>query len=270
MAECIAPYNKKDGSTVPCGKCPACTARNVSQWSFRLMQQLRVAETAHFITLTYDTAYIPITASGKLSLAPRDLQLFFKRLRKSHNGLPIKYFAVGEYGGRTRRPHYHVILFNARIELIQDAWGMGQVNYGDERGVTEASVGYCLKYIHKICKIGKSKTDDRVPSFPRMSKGLGLNYLTPAIFKWHHGDKYNRMYCTLLDGRKISMPRYYKLKLYSDLLRKDIADVTYIQKLEREGKTVFTADFHQRYNSRKAAVQQSFLNAAQADKKTKV
>jgi len=145
MAECMQTFQKKDGSVVPCGKCPNCTARNVSQWSFRLTQELKVATTAYFITLTYDTAHIPITPTGRLTLNFRDLTLFFKRLRKAHGHSRIKYFAVGEYGGNTKRPHFHVILFNSNIELIQDSWGLGQVNYGDERGVTEASTGYCLK-----------------------------------------------------------------------------------------------------------------------------
>lgn len=43
---------------------------------------------------------------------------------------------------------------------------------------------------------------------------------------WHHADLLNRMYCNLPDGKKISMPRYYKLKLYTDgeisLINRDV------------------------------------------------
>jgi len=272
MAECMTPrtINRDNPQLVPCGKCPACAARNISQWSFRLVQEMRVSTSAKFITLTYDTTHVPITPSGRLTLNPTDVRNFFKRLRKAHVHSRIKYFAVGEYGGNTKRPHYHIILLNANIELIQKAWPFGQVNYGDERGVNEASIGYCLKYIHKTCKIGKATTDDRVPSFSRMSKGLGLNYLTGAIRAWHHADPLNRMYCNLLDGKKISMPRYYKLKLYEESLRQEIGEATLERiRLEKE-KEILSIDYHQAWRNRREGIQASFRNQALQAFKSKV
>lgn len=173
---CLQPINIKNSDVpVPCGKCPECRARRTSGWSFRLMQQQKKAVSSYFITLTYDTAHVPITKSGFMGLDKRDVQLFIKRLRKAH-GVPlpdtaIKYYAVGEYGGKTKRPHYHIILFNAKLELIQPAWDKGQVHYGQVAG---ASVGYTLKYMSKPSKIPMFKGDDRLKEFSLMSKGLGL------------------------------------------------------------------------------------------------
>lgn len=117
-----------------------------------------------------------------MSLAKRDVQLFFKRLRKSQpEGTSIKYYTVGEYGGKTFRPHYHAIVFNAAINTIQDAWQMGTVHYGTVSG---ASIGYTLKYMAKISRIPLHSNDDRVPEFALMSKGLGEAYLKK---KWSHG-----------------------------------------------------------------------------------
>lgn len=112
-----------------------------------------------------------------MDLSKRDIQLFLKRLRKAHEShrgqmQPIKYYAVGEYGGITGRPHYHIILFNADIELIQDAWQNGQVHYGKVSG---ASVGYTLKYMTKPSRIPMHRNDDRTKEFSLMSKGLGKN-----------------------------------------------------------------------------------------------
>lgn len=185
------------------------------------MQEYKVSKSALFLTLTYDTAHVPITRNGFRNLNKRDLQLFFKRLRKN-NGLPIRYYAVGEYGGRTSRPHYHVILFNAQPELIQDAWKIdgkhiGQIHYGQ---VSEASVGYTLKYISKDSRIPLHCNDDRQREFALMSKGLGENYLTQKMIAWHKKDLENRMYCNIPDGKKISMPRYYKDKIYHKQERK--------------------------------------------------
>ena len=59
-----------------------------------------------YITLTYNDDHLP--ANG--SLQPRDLQLFWKRLRKARTP-GIRYYACGEYGDQTARPHYHAIIF---------------------------------------------------------------------------------------------------------------------------------------------------------------
>lgn len=218
MAQCIAPfYVKKDGDNipVPCGKCPECLKRRVSGWSFRLMQEGRQALTAYFITLTYDTSTVPITKKGFMTLNKRDCQLFMKRLRKQSLS-PLKYYLAGEYGEDNWRPHYHMLLFNARLEDVQPAWQNGHIHYGD---VTGASIGYTLKYMCKPRRIPLHQNDDRVPEFSLMSKRLGLNYLTEAMVNWHRADMNNRMYCNVEDGKKIAMPRYYKNKVYTDYER---------------------------------------------------
>lgn len=225
---CRCTINLKTGSVVPCGRCPKCIARRVSAWSFRLQQEEKVSSSANFITLTYDTKYIPINGNGLLDLSKRDVQLFFKRLRKSHSKNPrkdeksIKYYCVGEYGGRTSRPHYHILLFNADIELVESAWKMGSIFNGSVSG---ASIGYCLKYMCKNKKQMKWWLKGRQKEFAVMSKGIGISYLeNEQILNWHIEDLENRMYCTLPDGIKCSMPRYYKDKLYWDMERKAIGD----------------------------------------------
>lgn len=248
MAACFTPYSVQDQWNptrtipVPCGKCPECRKRRAAGWGFRLMEEEKRSDSAYFITLTYDTRFVPIRPSGYLTLDKRDLQLFFKRLRKAHRprvirnnkrlGInrhleyrtrfgesqkPIKYYAVGEYGTHTNRPHYHIILFNADIKLIQDAWNMGDVHYGDERGVCGESANYTLKYISKPPRIPMHANDDRQPEFSLMSKGLGENYLTKNMVRWHKATK-DRMYVETVDGHKISMPRYYKDKIWPPVI----------------------------------------------------
>lgn len=201
---------------VPCGKCPHCVKRYASGWSFRLMQQERISESAYFLTLTYESQHLTRSPNGYRTLVKSDLQKFMKRLRHLHpvSHTPLKYYAVGEYGTHGQRPHYHMVLFNSLIEHIDPAWSMGSIYYGD---VGPASVGYCLKYMMKKGRIPVHGRDDRQPEFSLMSKGLGKNYLTPSMVKWHLADPSSRLYCTTLDNHKIAMPRYYKGKLFSDL-----------------------------------------------------
>lgn len=107
-----------------------------------------------------------------MSLRKTDIQLFFKRLRKSKSGngkSDIKYYVCGEYGGKTNRPHYHAIIFNCPLELYQNAWNQGAIHYGF---ISEASVGYTLKYMCKPSRIPMHNRDDRQPEFSLMSKDL--------------------------------------------------------------------------------------------------
>lgn len=229
MAECLTPFcvrNKFTNQTtpVPCGKCPECLKRRVSGWSFRLMQEDKVSFSSHFVTLTYDTKHVPITKNGFMSLAKDDVQRFFKRLRKAEaliSDNKIKYYLCGEYGGKTQRPHYHMLIFNVtKISLIEQSWNLGQCHYGL---VSEASVGYTLKYMNKAKKIPMHRNDDRLQEFSLMSKGLGANYITDSILKYHTADLFNRMCLVVEGGKKVAMPRYYKDRIYLENERAQIA-----------------------------------------------
>lgn len=249
MAACITPFVRRDKLTgdnvpFPCGKCPQCLARRVSGWSFRLMQQDKVSLTAHFLTLTYATEHLPISKNGFPTLTKGqqgDLTLFFKRLRQAHQRLykklrvskqsrrPIKYYACGEYGTQRARPHYHVIIFDCFLELIQPSWQKGQVHYGF---VSAASVGYTLKYMCKQGKIPMHQRDDRQKEFSVMSKGLGASYLSEKMRAWHRNSLEERQYCPLPDGKKIAMPRYYRDKLYTEMEKKRLQFFASMREIE--------------------------------------
>lgn len=220
--KCITPFYVKDKFTgenipVPCSKCPPCKKRRTSGWSFRLMQEEKRSLTALFITLTYNTESVPITDRGFMNLDKSDIQKFMKRIRKLSNQ-KLKYYVCGEYGSKNMRPHYHMILFNANKEMVEKAWSLNNKPLGTIYigAVSEASVGYTLKYMTKKGKIPLHKNDDRLKEFSLMSKGLGSNYLTIQMIKWHKSNIEERMYCNLKDGKKIAMPRYYKDKIYNE------------------------------------------------------
>jgi hypothetical protein len=251
MPSCYTPFIGKvngDDQPFPCGKCPACRARRASGWSFRLVQHGKYSHYSQFITLTYDTRHVPISRKGRLTLRPVDLQLFFKRLRKAHgkahnNATPIKYFAIGEYGGRTWRPHYHIIIFNCKPELIQDAWQKGQVHYGNVSG---ASIGYTLKYVMKPKKVPQYKGDDRVPEMQLISKGLGLPYLSPQIINYHK-QHFSRMVLQLEEGKLAAMPRYYKNKIYDETTRSLYGVMQRQCSLQREAEAIRQAGSSEAY-----------------------
>lgn len=90
---------------LPCGKCEECRIDQSNQTATRALIEAQKWPVNAFVTLTYDNIHLP----KKRTLKKRDLQLFWKRLRKHYK---IRYLACGEYGPQTRRPHYHAIIFN--------------------------------------------------------------------------------------------------------------------------------------------------------------
>jgi hypothetical protein len=221
-SKCITPFYVKDKFTgenipVPCSKCPPCKKRRTSGWSFRLVKEGERSLSALFVTLTYNTETVPITNNGFMNLDKADVQKFMKRLRKLSKQ-KLKYYVCGEYGTKRMRPHYHLIIFNADKEKVEQAWTLerrplGQIYIGD---VNEASIGYTLKYMCKKGKIPMYYNDDRQKEFSLMSKGLGSNYLTDNMIKWHKNNIEERMYCNIKGNKKIAMPRYYKDKIYTE------------------------------------------------------
>lgn len=96
---------------IPCGHCIGCRLDQSRQWADRMMLELEHTGKAIFLTLTYDNDHVPLSVdddTGEFSwftLNKRDLQLFFKRLRKKFSDKEVRYYAVGEYGSNTLRPH---------------------------------------------------------------------------------------------------------------------------------------------------------------------
>lgn len=247
---CLRPIQIRDKQgllqTVPCDKCPNCYYRKTAGWTFRLMAEERSSWTSNFITMTYAPDNLVTTPYGRPSLNRYDLQNFFKRLRKSHRNYcdkSIKYYAVGEYGSHTARPHYHAIIFNADIELMEKAWTLdgnliGDIYYGD---VCEASIGYTLKYLNKKSTAGLLGDDDRQKQFTLSSNGLGISYLTDAMRAWHKADLHNRKFVTLKGGIKAAMPRYYQQKIY---------DGYELDLLKMSGSLIQQDEFYQQFMSK--------------------
>lgn len=113
------------GQLIRCGKCEGCRVDKSREWANRLLleKEYYPDNQCWFITLTYDEDHVPRSSYGdpetgeaqpSMTLSKRDLQLFMKRLRKNHV-TPLRFFACGEYGPQTMRPHYHLIVFGLQL-----------------------------------------------------------------------------------------------------------------------------------------------------------
>lgn len=147
--------------TVPCGNCVGCKVEKSRKWAVRCMHEASLHVHNSFVTLTYNNENLP----RRGTLVKRDLQLFFKRLRKALD-VKFRYFAVGEYGDKYGRPHYHVLFFGLdfpdkifirkrgdyqvyRSPRLESIWEKGLCEIGI---VSFASATYCARYVLKKCR----------------------------------------------------------------------------------------------------------------------
>lgn len=213
---------------VPCGVCPECHQAKIDEWKFRFKYELRDSTSAYFITLTYNDESMLRTLHGHGTLFKRDLQLFFKRLRKAYSkvsSVKLRYLAVGEYGKRRGRPHYHICLLNMDYKymyMVSRAWTThchvtgkyltkGRV---DIKGLySVGAANYVMKYMNKSSPHLK-KYDLRAKEFKVASINFGAGYLSPSVVAYHQASVEN-CYLTLPNGFKMSMPRWYKTKIYN-------------------------------------------------------
>lgn len=210
---------------IPCGQCVGCRLERSRQWAMRCLHENKLHEVSCFLTLTYDDDHLPEGGT----LVKRDLQLFMKRLRKAKG--KVRFYACGEYGDRTRRPHYHVLLFGCHFadkrkiretkagytlyysKELEKLWPYGQNTIGD---VTFESAAYCARYVMKKVTGERAEAHyeymdsdgvvrSRVPEFTVMSRrpGIGSGWF----------DKYgNHAYewdSVVINGREVRPPRYY-------------------------------------------------------------
>lgn len=218
---CLSPVYrnvKERWFPVPCGGCVSCRRRRTDAWVFRMLQEEKRSSSAHFITLTYDPDHVPISPNGFMTLDKGEFPRFMKRLRKLCPDSVLKYYACGEYGTDNKRPHYHAIIFNVPdVDMIFDAWHLGGQPFGrvDVGQVSDKSIAYTVAYASKHNWHPDHVRDDRIPEFSLMSKGLGSNYITPAVSAYHKADL-SRIFLTKEGGDKIAMPRYYRERIFDE------------------------------------------------------
>lgn len=233
--------NYKNWVEIPCGKCISCRLKKSREWANRCMLELPYHEQSWFVTLTYDDDHLPTNIAFENgffvengTLVKKDLQDFFKRLRKNYKyDNHIKYYACGEYGSDeyTHRPHYHCIIFGLKLddltvyktsrlgfnyynsEFLNSVWPFGHVVIAD---VSWDTCAYTARYIMKK-KFGLSaeeyEADNILPEFTVMSLKPAIGY---EYFKDHKSQIYDLdsiSISTSRGGKTFKPPKYFDLKM---------------------------------------------------------
>lgn len=239
---------------IPCGHCIGCRLEYSRQWANRCLLEMQQHDKNCFITLTYDDDHIKNKWFSKLkdkqeyivpTLVKKDLQLFFKRLRKEldKQDIKIRFFACGEYGDNTFRPHYHAIIFGwmpSDLSLVSKS-DLGYNYYSSDiltkiwpngfNLVTDATwetCAYVARYVTKKVngRLESVYSDNNIEKeFITMSNRPGIGY------DYYFGSEGKKCYATFLSdyiktdfgSRKISRVRYFDKKLEEqdpDLMQK--------------------------------------------------
>lgn len=207
---------------LPCGQCILCRLEHARQWAVRITHEAQQWETNSFITLTYDDEHLPRYSS----LDYTHLQKFWKRLRKDLG--PLRYYAVGEYGDSTNRPHYHACVFghdftegrtiirNVPTPLwtqphLQETWGMGMVSVG---ALNFTTAQYTASYVTKKLNNKKQyvRVDEETGELIPLVQPRAFMSLRPAIGRtWldKHGDQVYAHDHVIADGQPQKPPKYY-------------------------------------------------------------
>lgn len=233
--------NSTNSINVPCGRCVGCRLERSRQWAVRCMHEASLHDRNCFITLTYSDQHLPVD----YSVHQRDLQLFIKRLRKQCEPNKIRFFACGEYGEQTLRPHYHALIFGHdpndktlyettsrgdRLYIcksLQQLWPFGLVIVGS---LTYQSAAYTARYAmkkisgpmadahylrehplhHFICRVRQE--------FLLMSRRPGLGH---GWFNKHGKETFTHD-SVIVEGYEAQPPRYY----FQQLSEEDQAKIT--------------------------------------------
>lgn len=210
----------RDGSsrtiTFPCGRCEECRSKKQSEFAALSLFEAMSAGSLAFFTLTYDDGNLPLMANkvdkGEIvhqhivdyrcpdfshdyelfpSLCREHVRTWFKNFRedyKRRHGERVKfsYACFGEYGDKTKRPHYHCLVYGLdtqELHRLKNSWQFGftdlhvvsQFNSDGSNAFVKLS-RYVSKYVAKC---------DALPDFVR----AGLAEKPRLICSQHFGSK---------------------------------------------------------------------------------
>lgn len=195
-----------DCNETGCGKCEICRTEHSKEWATKGYCESKMWNNSCFLTITYNNQYLPSDRKLKRS----DLQKFWKDLRyhlekkvkntnidmtserekqqdiyterleeewgqnkRRKNRKPIRYLNCGEYGPKTKRPHYHAVVWNFHPDdlrrhsrdrrgywlytsaKINKIWGKGYIIIGE---VNAKAIAYVARY----CTKKYSKTSEEI------------------------------------------------------------------------------------------------------------
>lgn len=102
-----------------------------------------------FVTLTFNDSNLPLTAEGVPTLRKKAFRKWLNNQIRDQG--PFRYYAVGEYGEKYLRPHYHMALFPQSYEQadsILGTWAKSR-GYVQSAEINDERARYLANYTAK-------------------------------------------------------------------------------------------------------------------------
>lgn len=175
---CISPF-RRPRFEHGCGQCIPCRLNRRRTWTARIVLESLAYRESSFVTLTYSDEHLP--PNGSLSK---------EHWREFTKGIGYRYFGCGEYGARTKRAHYHLVLFGlSPLEaesFVAERWPYGFVSV---RPFCFEHAAYVASYVvKKLTKLDDSRlSEGQIPEFAQMSRrpAVGVRGLF-GFARWLH------------------------------------------------------------------------------------
>lgn len=224
---------------LPCGKCLDCRLAYARDWANRCVVESLSYGYNWFFTVTYNNEHLPLIykddVTPSASLWKDDILAFIKAVRNhwqykyEHTG--IRFFLAGEYGDKSFRPHYHLIVFNLPLgkldyyaksplgdvyytcDELNKCWNKGYIVIGE---MTSQSAAYTARYCLKKIKDGQSDVYSQlgiIPEYTNCSRRPGIG---KVWYDKHKEQLFSQGFVSVSDGQKslrVYPGRYFK-RLY--------------------------------------------------------
>ena len=222
---------------LPCGKCIQCRLNSARSWALRCQLEAKQHTDNCFITLTFSPEEL-IKRKNPFTVDVEDFQLFMKKFRNNFNK-EIRFFHCGEYGEKSRRPHYHALIFGHDFRIpsptnivqkfgkgkyplfnsseLTSLWGRGHTTVGE---LNYDTASYTARYVTKKVKGDVSniyidpetnkvhKVNDVYCTMSR-NKGIGYQSYLDAFLPNGKHDWYKNDYIVNSHGIKMKPPRFF-------------------------------------------------------------
>lgn len=207
-----------------CRKCLPCRLNIAREKAIRACHEAKMHEDNIFLTLTYSDEHLESPR-----LIKSHIQQFMKDLRNHVGNTPESRIGVmytGEYGEETKRPHWHLLLFNYappdqkfryttdrgdkiyESKIIDEIWAKNdpEKKPSEIGSLTMDSAGYVARYAAKKLIHGKDQDHDFHPIHQTSSK----NALGKTWIEKYWKQTFDQGYI-IIPGteEKASIPRYY-------------------------------------------------------------
>lgn len=114
----------------------------------------------------------------------RDLDLFLKRLRSYYPYEKLRYYAVSEYGPKSYRPHWHLLLFSNSeqfsktiLKNVSKAWSYGRCDASLSRGF---AAPYVASYVNSFVALPSFYTE--MPKLLRPKSFHSIGFTESNLF----------------------------------------------------------------------------------------